>query len=87
MQMHLNEEFDGIVSSVTRFGLFVELSNGIDGLVHISSIKGDYYNYDEANYELVGERTNKRYSIGMSVKVVLVQADEDARTIDFELVM
>jgi len=87
MKGFLGEEFEGIVSSVTRFGLFVELSNGIDGLVHISSIKGDYYNYDEANYELVGERTNKRYSIGMSVKVVLVQADEDARTIDFELVM
>ena len=87
MSKFLGEEFEGIISSVTRFGLFVELDSGVDGLVHISSIKGDYYIYDENSYELVGERTNKRYTIGMPVKVVLIRADEDARTIDFELVM
>ena len=87
MSNFLGEQFEGIISSVTRFGIFVELKNGIDGLVHISTIKGDYYIYDESNYELVGEHTNKRYTIGMLVKVVLVRTDKDARTIDFELVM
>lgn len=87
MHRFLGEEFEAVISSVTQYGFYVELVNGIDGLVHISTLKDDYYHFNENDYELIGERTNKRFSLGMNVKVVLVSADEDTRTIDFELVM
>ncbi len=87
MHGFLGEEFEAVISSVTQYGFYVELVNGIDGLVHISTLKDDYYHFNENDYELIGERTNKRFSLGMNVKVVLVSADEDTRTIDFELVM
>ena len=87
MHSFLGEEFDGVISSVTQYGFYVELDNGIDGLVHISTLKDDYYQFRENDYELVGERTNNSFSLGMIVKVVLVRADEVTRTIDFELVM
>jgi len=87
MHGFLGEEFNAVISSVTQYGFYVELDNGIDGLVHISTLKDDYYQFRENDYELVGERTNNSFSLGMIVKVVLVSADEVTRTIDFELVM
>ncbi len=87
MHRFLGKEFEAVISSVTQYGFYVELVNGIDGLVHISTLKDDYYHFNENDYELIGERTNKRFLLGMNVKVVLVSADEDTRTIDFELVM
>lgn len=87
MHSFLGEEFSAVISSVTQYGFYVELNNGIDGLVHISTLKDDYYHFNENDYELVGERTNNTFSLGMIVKVVLVSADEVTRTIDFELVM
>lgn len=87
MHSFLGEEFSAVISSVTQYGFYVELNNGIDGLVHISTLKDDYYHFNEDDYELVGERTNNTFTLGMIVKVVLVSADEVTRTIDFELVM
>lgn len=87
MHKFLGEEFDAIISSVTQYGFYVEIGNGIDGLVHISTLKDDYYHFNENDLELVGERFNRRFSLGMKVKVVLVSTDEMLRTIDFELVM
>ena len=85
MSRHIGETFEGIVSSVTGWGLYVELPNTIEGLVHISTIQGDYYQFVEETYELVGERTNRHYKLGQRVKVVVDDCDTMARTIDFVL--
>lgn len=79
--------FAGIVSSVTNFGLFVELENTVEGLVHISTMNDDYYNYVPSHLVLIGERTGATYRIGDQVQVKLTKADVDTREIDFELVI
>ncbi|GAB7386654.1 ribonuclease R [Bacillaceae bacterium] len=86
MQQHIGEEFEGLISGVTSFGMFVELPNTIEGLVHISYLTDDYYHYDERQYALIGERTGKMYRIGDMVKVRVVDVNVAERTIDFELV-
>lgn len=86
MTAHIGEVFEGIVSSVTGWGLYVELPNTIEGLVHISTIEGDYYHFVEETYELIGERTNRHYKLGQSVKVMVEACDTMVRTIDFSLV-
>lgn len=86
MSEHIGDVFAGIISSVTGWGLYVELPNTIEGLVHISTISGDYFHFVEETYELVGERTNRHYKLGQCVKVRVEACDEMARTIDFSLV-
>ena len=86
MEKHIGEEFDGVISGVESFGLFVELDNLIEGLVHVNSLKGDYYNYVEELLCLIGQNTKKRYTLGDKVRVKVVGASKEARTIDFELV-
>lgn len=85
MQPFVGEEFEGIVSGVTAFGLFVELENGVEGLVRVSSMENDYYQYVEEQYALIGERTRQTYRLGDAVRVILVQANIESRTIDFIL--
>ena len=82
----LGEEFEGIVSSVTSFGMFVELPNTIEGLVHITALDDDYYVYDENHLCLIGERTKNVYRLGDSVKVKCSKVDIPNREIFFELV-
>lgn len=82
----IGEEFEGMVSSVTNFGMFIELPNTIEGLVHMSYMTDDYYHYDERNYALVGERTKMSYRIGDLVKVRVVSVNKDEHTVDFEVV-
>jgi ribonuclease R len=86
IRQFLGEIFDGFVSSVTNFGMFVALPNGIEGLVHVSSMSDDYYLFDDRNYTLTGEHTRKAFKIGDRVRVQLVRASLDDRQIDFELV-
>lgn len=86
MEKHIGEEFDGVISGVESFGLFVELDNLIEGLVHVNSLKGDYYNYVEELLCLIGQNTKKRYTLGDKVRVKVVGASKESRTIDFELV-
>lgn len=86
MEKHIGEEYDGVISGVESFGLFVELDNLIEGLVHVNSLKGDYYNYVEELLCLIGQNTKKRYTLGDKVRVKVVGASKEARTIDFELV-
>ncbi len=86
MEAHIGEEFDGIISGVTNFGFFVELPNLIEGLVHISSLKGDYYNYVSELLSLVGKSTKKTYRLGDKVHVKCVSSSKATAMIDFELV-
>lgn len=86
MRKFLGDTFTGIISAVTKFGFFVELLNGVDGLVHVSTLRDDHYNLNEESLELVGERTGRSFSIGDEVTVMLVRADDKYRQIDFELV-
>jgi len=86
MREHLGEEYSGVVSSVTSFGIFVTLdAMYVEGLVHITELGGDYYRFDEARQELRGERTGVRYAIGSRVQVQVSRVDLDGRRIDFRL--
>ncbi len=82
----VGEEFDGIISSVVKFGLFIELPNTIEGLIHINNLKQDYFHYLENHLALVGERTGLTFKIGQKVRIKVVKADPETREIDFELV-
>jgi ribonuclease R len=86
IRQFLGEIFDGFVSSVTNFGMFVALPNGIEGLVHVSSMADDYYLFEDKNYTLTGEHTRKTFKIGDKVRVQLVRASLEDRQIDFELI-
>lgn len=85
MAQFLGEEFSGIISGVTAFGIFVELDNGVEGLVHVSTMVNDYYEYVEREYALVGEATNFRYRLGDPVTVILTRASIKERAIDLIL--
>ena len=87
MREHLGEEFAGVVSSITSFGVFVTLeAMYVEGLVHITELGGEYYRFDEARQELRGERSGMRYAIGTKVLVQVSRVDLDGRRIDFRLV-
>lgn len=86
MESHINEEYIGTISSVTNFGFFVELDNLIEGLVHVNSLKGDYYNYVPELLSLVGKSTKKAYRVGDKVKIKVINASKENALIDFELV-
>ena len=86
MESHVGEEYDGTISSVMNFGLFVQLDNMIEGLVHISEIKGDFYTFDETTHTLRGEKKGKMYKLGQKVRVVVTNASKENSTIDFNLV-
>ncbi len=86
MEDKIGMEFDGIISSVTNFGLFVELPNTIEGLVHVSYLTDDYYRYDEHHYAMIGERTGKVYRIGDEITVRVINVNKEERIVDFEIV-
>lgn len=85
MEDKIGECFEGVISGVTGWGLYVELPNTVEGLVHISKIEGDYYIYDAAHYELVGQGTGKKYCLGETVMVQVDQVDTILKTVDFVL--
>ncbi|QJR15690.1 ribonuclease R [Usitatibacter palustris] len=88
MQEHVGDEFEGTISGVTNFGLFITLDDlFIDGLVHVSDLGADYYQFDQARHLLKGERTGVRYQLGGHVKVKVVRVDIEAAKIDFTLVV
>lgn len=86
MSGHIGEVFEGVISGVTGWGMYVELPNTVEGLVHITSLDDDYYVYHESTYELVGETKNKHYKLGQKVNVKVESTDKLLRTIDFKLV-
>ena len=86
MVQYIGEEFPAIIAGVTAFGFFVELENGVEGLVHITALEDDYYRYVEDQHCLLGERLKKRYRLGDAVTVRLMRANPAERTLDFSLV-
>lgn len=83
MSKRIGQEFDGVVSGVTNWGLYVELPNTVEGLIRVSELRGDYYIFDEERLELVGELTGIRYKLGQKIRVQVTGTDKLAKTIDF----
>ena len=86
MESRIGEEYEGIVSSITSFGMFVELENTVEGLIRFDKMGDEYFIYDEDRKRLIGERTNKVYKIGDKVKIRVDKASKLLRQIDFELI-
>lgn len=85
MEKHIGEVFDGVISSLTNWGMYVELPNTIEGMIRINDLLDDYYYYDEDNYELVGSDTKRRFKLGQAVKVEVIRTDKLLTQIDFRL--
>lgn len=85
MEAHIGEVFEGVISGITNWGIYVELSNTIEGLVHVANMYDDHYDYYEDRYEMVGEHTGKTYKLGETVYVRVIDVDCLTRTIDFEM--
>ena len=85
MSARIGEEFEGVISSITKWGIYVELPNTIEGLIHVTNLYDDHYNYIEDSYEMVGEHTGKTYKLGQTVTVRVIGTSKVERTIDFEL--
>ena len=84
MAERIGEVFEGVISSITKWGVYVELPNTIEGLIHVTNMYDDHYNYIEDTYEMVGEHTGKTYKLGQTVMVRVIGANRLERTIDFE---
>ena len=85
MENHIGEMYEGVISGITNYGMYVELPNTVEGLVHVHSLEDDFYEYREGDYELRGERTGKTYRLGQRVRIQVKAADRLCRTIDFSL--
>ena len=86
MEDKIGEEYVAIISSVTNFGIFVELENTIEGLIRFENLGNEYFIFDENKRTLIGEKTNKIYKIGDKIKVRVIKANKELRQIDFEKV-
>ena len=86
MRSHIGEEYDGVISGVTKWGIYVELANTVEGLVHVADMRDDHYEFAEQTYELVGEHSGKTYKLGQTVRVRVADADKLQRTVNFEIV-
>ena len=86
MENHIGEEFEGVISGITSWGIYVELPNTIEGMVSVTSLRDGRYRYDENHYEMVNEVTNNTYKLGQRVTVKVIRTDRMLRTIDFEMV-
>lgn len=86
MQNHIGEEYEGVISGVTKWGVYVELPNTVEGLVHVADMRDDHYEFMEENYELRGRHTGKSYKLGQTVAVRVTAADRIQRTVNFEII-
>lgn len=86
MKEHLGEIYEGVISGVTNYGIYVELDNTVEGMVHVNSMRDDYYYFDEVHYELVGQDSGVKYKLGERVLIQVKRVDMAAKTIDFRLV-
>lgn len=87
MEAYVGHIFAGVVSGVTKFGMFVELDNTVEGLVHISTLEDDYYHYDDMSKSLIGEHTANTYKMGQKLQVKCTNADRFKREIDFSVIV
>ncbi len=83
MEERIGEICEGVISSITNWGVYVELPNTVEGMIHVSMLPGDYFYYDESSYEMVGQATDKRYRLGERIRVRVNAVDKISRTIDF----
>ncbi|MDD3795501.1 MAG: ribonuclease R [Lachnospiraceae bacterium] len=83
MQSHIGQIFSGVISGITAYGIYVELPNTVEGMVHVSNILDDHYYYREEAYDMVGSATGKVYTLGQKVKIQVKDADKETRTVDF----
>ena len=83
MEAHIGEHYEGVVSGITGWGVYVELPKTVEGLIHVSALKGDYFYYDESNYEMVGRDTGKTYKLGQKISIIVERTDRFSRTVDF----
>ena len=86
MKEHLGEIYEGVISGVTNYGIYVELDNTVEGMVHVNSMRNDYYYFDEIHYELVGQDSGVKYKLGERVLVQVKRVDMASKTIDFRLI-
>ena len=86
MKEHLGEIYEGVISGVTNYGIYVELDNTVEGMVHVNSMKNDYYYFDEIHYELVGQDSGVKYKLGERVLIQVKRVDMASKTIDFRLI-
>lgn len=86
MESRIGEEYEGVISGITKWGIYVELPNTVEGLIHVSRLPGDYFYYKEETYEMVGEATGKTYKLGDILKIRVAAADKKQKSIDFVLV-
>ena len=85
MEKHIGETFEGVVSGMTAWGIYVELPNTIEGMISVASLRDGYYIYDENHYEMVNETTGRTFKLGQRLNVNVINCDKILRTIDFEL--
>ena len=85
MSRYIGEEFDGVISGVTNWGLYVELPNTVEGLIRVNQLQDDYYHFDAEHYELAGETTGRTFKLGQPIRVEVAATDKLLRTIDFVL--
>lgn len=85
MADQVGQHFDAVVSSVTSFGMFIQLPNTIEGLIHISNLTDDFYSFNEKSLTLTGRGTHKQYKVGMPIKVTLINANVEQHQLDFEI--
>ncbi len=86
MTAHIGEVFEGTISGITSWGMYVELPNTVEGMVSVNSLIDDYYYYDEENFKMIGRNTKKEYNLGQRVSIKVENADMETRTIDFSIV-
>ncbi|NLZ81633.1 MAG: ribonuclease R [Clostridiales bacterium] len=84
MSKRIGQQYEGIISGITNYGMYVELPNTVEGMIHVTALKDDYYFYDDEKYEMIGEKTHKVYKLGEKIEIVVTGADKIQRTIDFE---
>ena len=85
MAERIGECYDGVISGVTQWGIYVELPNTVEGLIHVSTLPGDYFYYDENAYEMVGRDTGKTYKLGEKIRIQVKDVDRITRTVDFRI--
>ena len=83
MSDHIGEDFTGVISSITNWGMYVELPNTVEGLIHVNNMTDDYYYYDEEKYKMIGQESKKEFKLGQKIDVTVLGTDKERMTIDF----